>query len=743
MENWSCHDRLEADLSCGLQIEGRNGTGKSSVLEAIRFIFRKTASGYTGRIRNGERQALVELSFSRDGKTYVVSKTLHVDKPSTALMLCDSMQVADNPTSVYNALQRILPEDVLDKLIYVPQNQITSVLDKLSGKEGKVELDRLFGLDKLELVWERIGVEVGESEAKKEILEGQFKKYPEDALAEFERRASELRSASEELNGRISECQKQEADFSSKLKSCEERLSVMNENRRKLESARSELSRIQVHAEGLRKDIENARQRIDELKAKKTQLEKAVEGRKALEKFRALRKLLVERKTFSDRIVTIGDMNHERERIKAIEKELLRKQELERGFVETEQWMKDAEKGFLEKTGELKRVMEYFVELNSLESNAKCPRCGQILTDFHLASERSETSKQIKVLEGVIAAREKGFNEAAMKFDESKKALTLLRDRELELKHLRDLVEKHDKNESGIKASMTDVDNKLSGAGYGGESLQAVESKVEELNRLEAKAVELEGDVKALDKLMENEKAMSEKLADTEARKSGFQKTIESIAYDEKEFDALKFERDKTMESKYAANAKVKTMEKDLEASVKESRDIESKKKEYSELKKSFDNLSKSITLLKAAREVFHRDKGLARYLRERFVGQLNSRITHYFKKFNQKPSYLEVSFDREYNIKFKTTSGVLDLDQISGGERIQLALALRLALIDVMSPVRLLILDEPFGSLDEEHREILGETLSRIAEAGQLILVTHIHVNSLNLSNNLELGGY
>jgi len=144
-----------------------------------------------------------------------------------------------------------------------------------------------------------------------------------------------------------------------------------------------------------------------------------------------------------------------------------------------------------------------------------------------------------------------------------------------------------------------------------------------------------------------------------------------------------------------------------------------------------------------AAREVFHRDRGLVRYLRESFIRELNAMLTRHFKQFNQNPRYVDVSFDRDYGIVFRTTTGDLKVSQVSGGETAQLALALRIALIDLMSPIPLLILDEPFGSLDEAHRELLGESLSKIAEQGQLILVTHVHVDSLQLQNRLDLGGY
>jgi len=64
------------------------------------------------------------------------------------------------------------------------------------------------------------------------------------------------------------------------------------------------------------------------------------------------------------------------------------------------------------------------------------------------------------------------------------------------------------------------------------------------------------------------------------------------------------------------------------------------------------------------------------------------------------------------------------------------------MALLELLSPMRLLMLDEPFGSLDKDHREALGESLNRIAGEGQLLIVTHIPVDSLQLPG-LDLGGY
>ena len=743
LENWSCHERIEVDLSGGLQIEGRNGTGKSSILEAIRFIFKKTASGYTGRIRNGERRSSVSLTFGKDGKTYSVEKVLYVDKPSTALLVCDGVQVADNPTSVYNALQSILPEDVLDKLVYVPQNQITLVLDRLSGREGKVELDRLFGLDKLEAVWTAAGVEVGEAEARKGILEGRLKAYPEDALEQFDKRLSELSRTIGELKAGVAESGRQEAEAEGKLKAAEEKLAAMDASRKAVESAKAELSRLQMQGEGLKKELEMMRQRIIELQGRKAELAKVASDKSALEKYRPIRKLLLEKKALDDRLSGVGDMRQERERLSVLEKGLAQKPEAELRFIDAEAQLKESEKAFVKKEGELKRIMDYFMELNLLSKSAKCPKCGQFLTEFHLVSERREIKEKINPLQAAVKQCEEQANASAKALDELKKLLVRLNNEDAERRLLLEAVKKSDENAASLRKQAEALEKSLAEAGYAGDGIAVVESKADELSRLEARVQDIQREVGRLDEMTQAEKKKTDELSSIAEKSGELQKKIESTAYDEKAFGELKSERDKLFTLKNSLSTKAIIAAKDLEAREKELADADSKRREYSELKKSFDETSRNLALLKAAREVFHRDKGLAKYLREKVVSQLNARITAYFKRFNQKQHYTEVVFDKEYDIQFKTTSGVLSLDQISGGEKIQLALALRIALLDMMSPIRLLMLDEPFGSLDEDHREVLGETLSKIAETGQLVLVTHVHVDSLRLPRSLDLGGY
>jgi len=188
---------LDVDLSRGLQIHGRNGTGKSSILEAIRFCFKETAAGYKRRIHHGERKAEVELSFSLEGSSYLIKKTIYVDKPSEATLLRNETLIADNPSSVHRSLGGILQEEVIENLLYVPQDGLTHLVENLTQKGGRQTLDSLFGLDRLEKVYAGIGDETKSLKAKLEIYEKQRAKYPDDFPQEYERLVKTAEAARE------------------------------------------------------------------------------------------------------------------------------------------------------------------------------------------------------------------------------------------------------------------------------------------------------------------------------------------------------------------------------------------------------------------------------------------------------------------------------------------------------------------------------------------------------------------
>jgi exonuclease SbcC len=90
------------------------------------------------------------------------------------------------------------------------------------------------------------------------------------------------------------------------------------------------------------------------------------------------------------------------------------------------------------------------------------------------------------------------------------------------------------------------------------------------------------------------------------------------------------------------------------------------------------------------------------------------------------------VKIDDGYNISVLGPAGEQDIDQISGGERVALAIALRLAIAQVLSgKVETIIMDEPTTHLDEERRKELVNILNSFFREGgriipQMLIITH-----------------
>ena len=265
LENWGCHESLELELVGSLQIEGRNGTGKSTILDAIRFIFSSSARGYVSRIRNGSRSATVRLDMEADGQEMSVEKTIFLDKASKAFMTCSEVQVADNASSVHDRLNDIVSEDILDRLVYIPQGGLTSVLDKLGTKDGKREMDRLFGIERLERVWESAGGDIKVAEGGVKALLEQIGQHPDDAPKSYERQIETIESTVKDLNAKASQLKAQTEVKSEEMDDARKKLTALRKRKDIVDEIKEKVSRTDISIEGNERELKQLGPRIDEL----------------------------------------------------------------------------------------------------------------------------------------------------------------------------------------------------------------------------------------------------------------------------------------------------------------------------------------------------------------------------------------------------------------------------------------------------------------------------------------------
>lgn len=134
---------------------------------------------------------------------------------------------------------------------------------------------------------------------------------------------------------------------------------------------------------------------------------------------------------------------------------------------------------------------------------------------------------------------------------------------------------------------------------------------------------------------------------------------------------------------------------------------------------------------------VYNRDGPVAMSLRSWALDTISQRASQYIEMLNTKIDRIKLAEkSRAVNIICKKGSTTFDIDSLSGGERVSIAIALRLGIAHLLgsSKLNFMILDEPTAHLDSEHRKELVKVLSQISNLKnleskiplQLIIITH-----------------
>ena len=132
---------------------------------------------------------------------------------------------------------------------------------------------------------------------------------------------------------------------------------------------------------------------------------------------------------------------------------------------------------------------------------------------------------------------------------------------------------------------------------------------------------------------------------------------------------------------------------------------------------------------------VFSRDGPVATSLRSWALNTISAKSSEYLTELNTKIQRILLSEKaRDVSITCYSKSEVLDLESLSGGEKVSVALALRLGMASLLgaSNLNLMILDEPTTHLDAERKKSLVEVLSQLSNISnpespmQFIIITH-----------------
>ena len=132
---------------------------------------------------------------------------------------------------------------------------------------------------------------------------------------------------------------------------------------------------------------------------------------------------------------------------------------------------------------------------------------------------------------------------------------------------------------------------------------------------------------------------------------------------------------------------------------------------------------------------VFSRDGPVATSLRSWALNTISAKASEYLTLLNTKIQRIALSEkSRDISIACFSKSEVLELESLSGGEKVSVALALRLGMASLLgaSNLNLMILDEPTTHLDAERKKSLVGVLSQLSNISssetrmQFLIITH-----------------
>ena len=109
---------------------------------------------------------------------------------------------------------------------------------------------------------------------------------------------------------------------------------------------------------------------------------------------------------------------------------------------------------------------------------------------------------------------------------------------------------------------------------------------------------------------------------------------------------------------------------------------------------------------------------------------------------------YCEIAGDRRIEIRWADDYDIILIEdgrektfrQLSGGEQMSAALAVRLAILKILTSSDLVFLDEPTQNLDESRRNNLAQEIMRIKDFKQMVIISHDDTFNASLENVIEI---
>jgi exonuclease SbcC len=536
------------------------------------------------------------------------------------------------------------------------------------------------------------------------------------AVSEYE----ELRARLEELRASYEEyisIERQEAMAESELGRARERLEKLSSQvYSKLETAiplepPSDIGQLEKFIDGIISDVDA---KIEKLQNK---IREIAERRSALSRAKSDVEDVLEKLTSArGRCPLCGQPLTEEHRRRLIAKFRDERRQLEYNIQRLNEEERRVE-------AEIKRLKDVKAKLNQLK-NEVSPLIRTIIGLRANIESLEEELKRLRQRKLELLPKYKEYLDAEQRLrqlEERVRRFTELRayveSLEEQLTRLRERVEEAEKAREELKTILEQLSITVDDVERVSEEVSEIYMIYGELKNKASKLGQLNHEVNVA---REQYEALRQKLEEVRSR-------LEQLEGIEERYEQTRLERESLRQKLVEAEKELAAIKAKVEVLERKRAEAERLEAEEKRLRERVERYEAAFRFVEKLKRLLSPD-GIPRIVRQAAKSVLEYNLREILSAFNVE--FIDVRLDDDYGVTIVSRTGEKSVGMLSGGERIALAIAYRLALARMVgSRIEAMIMDEPTIHLDAERRRELVNIIRHSLEAtglSQLIVVTH-----------------
>jgi len=778
LENFRCFERQNFEFPRGvIGILGPNGSGKSTILEALSWALYGSSTlrttredlRFDGASESADCRVTMKFRFDEEG--------YELERKMTGKSMAPKAYIKDSGSTLaesFKGVTQYVEEELLRmkessffRSVFSKQNEVREL--STGGSEERRQLfAKLLDIDKIKAARREVDADARKKRQTAEALEEQLGDLEEmeESLRDKEEEKEKLTEKVESLRDQLDELGEKIDRREDELQQLQERKDRLNELEKRRENLRatvknyrdniderqSELEKLQKKKEKAKK-LERLANRYEKLENRKSKLEDKKDryrDRKDLESSLESKEedLRTEQKRLDDRIEDLKNLEEVPRKLKAKKGE---KKEVDEKTTDLKTKIAEIESSMERHREELAELRKKMEDVEELGTEGECPVCKRPLEDdydtvldhyredIESAEEsidrlRENKKELLKDLEEAKDRKEELVNSIENLEEENRKRTSLMDSKEDLVHRVENLEEQRDKLKAKLEAS-EEIDY---------DEDEYVETK-RELNKLEEDYESYRNLLAETGQIGEVEtklKALREELEEARIELEEVESKIDNIQFDGEEFDELKEDLKELREEKDVLQNRYRKKSEDLTGLKTEIDHLKADVEKEKERRKKLEILREEKFLLDRVSNYFDQ-------FRLDLLNRVRPVLSRRSSKLLERTTdgrYRKLNIDEDYLVRVYEDGTAYPLNRFSGGETDLANLCLRVAISELVArrsgrPINFIVLDEIFGSQDQQRRQSILRALRNLDDLfSQIFLITHSEEVKDRLENVLLL---